>query len=460
MSLKELEKRLQKELRFLDYPPAPWVVPTEGYLDVAIVGGGMAGLAAAFALRREGISNFQIFDAHAAGRQGPWATYARMQFLRSPKMLAGPAEDLPALTFQSWYTSQYGEEGWAKLYKIPTQLWMDYLNWYRAVLKIPVQTHTRVTLLEEAEQGIRLHREQGEPLTARKVIVATGREGFGGMRLPTFARHLKRELYAHTCEPIAFEKLKGKKVAILGAGASAFDAAAVVLEEGAASVTILERRREVPYINKFASTTYRGVSQGFFELPDRDKIAFIGHGFETGAPPPFESLDRVKDYAQFQVWTGTEIERVEETREGLKIETSRGPFDAHFFILATGFEIDGRLQPEFSSIIEAIRLWKDQILDLSPNLGKFPYLGPHFQFLEKHPGQAPFLKNLYCFNFAATLSHALLSSDIPAIGLGAARLARGIAADFFTQSYPAYLQRLKDYTVPEFLSSDYPFFRS
>ena len=74
--------------------------------DVAIVGGGMCGLAAAFALRRLGISNITHVDRRAEGLEGPWLTYARMNTLRSPKHLTGPAMGLPNLTFRAWYEAQ------------------------------------------------------------------------------------------------------------------------------------------------------------------------------------------------------------------------------------------------------------------------------------------------------------------------------------------------------------------
>lgn len=82
------------ELAHLNYPPSPWVVPRLNACDVAIIGGGMAGLTAAFALYRQGIFNIQIFDETDKGSEGPWATYARMPILRSGKDLVGPAMDL------------------------------------------------------------------------------------------------------------------------------------------------------------------------------------------------------------------------------------------------------------------------------------------------------------------------------------------------------------------------------
>ena len=67
----------------------------------------------------------------------------------------------------------------------------------------------------------------------------------------------------------------------------------------------------------------------------------------------------------------------------------------------------------------------------------------------------PYLKNLYCYNYGATLSHGLLSSDIPAISIGATRLAQGIAADFFIQDSDWYLEYLKNYQIKDFEQEEY-----
>ena len=93
MSLAELEARIRGELPYLDYPNRAWVVPRERNgvraYDVAIVGGGQSGLAAAYGLKREQITHTVVLDRSAAGREGPWRTFARMTTLRTPKIGRG-----------------------------------------------------------------------------------------------------------------------------------------------------------------------------------------------------------------------------------------------------------------------------------------------------------------------------------------------------------------------------------
>ena len=165
------------------------------------------------------------------------------------------------------------------------------------------------------------------------------------------------------------------------------------------------------------------MTEGFYSLPDEAKIAFIQHGFDTGAPPPFESLDRVRDYPNFKVLTCVEIEKIEELEATLRIATNRGVCQSAFVILATGFAVDVHAQPELRAFAEDILLWKER-LPTPESLGNAPYLGEHFEFQEKAVGSSPSLKHLYCFNYAATLSHGNVSGDIPAISAGAMRLAK------------------------------------
>jgi NADPH-dependent 2,4-dienoyl-CoA reductase/sulfur reductase-like enzyme len=91
--LATLEARLADELAFLQLPAPRWTPERthEGQpvLDVAIIGAGMTGLAVAAALVQRGLS-VVAYDEAPRGREGPWATTARMETLRSPKQLAGP----------------------------------------------------------------------------------------------------------------------------------------------------------------------------------------------------------------------------------------------------------------------------------------------------------------------------------------------------------------------------------
>ena len=159
--LAALEQRLAYEMACLQLPAARWTPPLEleglAVVDVAIIGAGMAGLALAAALQHRGMA-VALYDEAPAGLEGPWATTARMETLRSPKQLAGPALGLPSLTFRAWFEAQFGAAQWEALDKIPRLQWMDYLRWYRRVLQLRVHNEHRVTdVLPRADGLVELH---------------------------------------------------------------------------------------------------------------------------------------------------------------------------------------------------------------------------------------------------------------------------------------------------------------
>src|SRR5438309_9905768 len=149
-SLAELETRLRRGLELLVMPHTKdWLEqrahPEYGpVLDVAVIGAGMSGLSAAFALKCLAIRGLRIFDRSPAGFEGPWATFARMQTLRSPPELSGPAFGFSNLTFRAWFEAQFGLAAWKKVHRIPRLQWMDYLRWYRPMIDVPIENDTEL----------------------------------------------------------------------------------------------------------------------------------------------------------------------------------------------------------------------------------------------------------------------------------------------------------------------------
>lgn len=462
MGLSKQDKALIRDLKLINYPPRSWKLePNPGHhpidYDVAIIGAGMAGLTVGAALFKEGLFNIKIFDQNPQGYEGPWINYARMKTLRSPKALMGPALDIPHLTFHAWFEAQWGSEVWKQLGKIPNSLWMEYLSWYREAMQLPVENHCKLVSIIPMQDCLELEFQQSgqsQIVKARKVVLATGREGFGGSYIPKIVNSLPKCVYAHTMDHINFEALKDKRVGIIGVGASAFDAAAVALENGAKTVDLIMRRARLPNVNKFASLYYKSFSHGYYKLSNEQRWNFMCTAFDSGIPPPIESLKRLQGYQNFSLRSSSTISQISFDGTQVLVETNRGHYDYDFLILGTGFNIDGCQQPELRHVMDQIALWGNrmpaEIVKSHPHFGRFPFLGPCFEFLPKEPGTAPYLKNLYCFNYAATLSHALLSSDIPAISIGAKRLAEGIAADFFIQESDCYLEQLKNFQEQDF----------
>jgi FAD-dependent urate hydroxylase len=118
-----------------------------------------------------------IFDRAEPGLEGPWVTTARMETLRSPKQLTGPALGLPALTVRAWYEAQFGISAWQALDKIPRPQWMDYLRWYRRVMALDIRNQHEVLSIDASAPehiALQLRPPSGEELIrARRVVMAT-----------------------------------------------------------------------------------------------------------------------------------------------------------------------------------------------------------------------------------------------------------------------------------------------
>lgn len=449
-----LENAVSCDLVVLNIPPKPWVISPENLeseerLDVAIIGGGMAGQTAALALIKEGIVKIKIFDENLYGKEGPWERYARMPHLRSGKSLMGPALDIPNLTCRSWYEALYGVDAWNKLKAIPTKVWSDYLHWYGRVLNLPIQNERILKKIQPQENGFELTfvAPMGEAkVYARKIVLATGREGFGGKFLPSYLSQIPKQFYRHTNEQLDPGSLKGRKIVIIGAGASAFDSAAYAIENGALKVDLLMRRSSFATNSKFALFSFPGMMHGFYGLSDEMKSKLVAEAFICGIPPSQESIERIKDHKNFEIHVNSAVRQIELVKDKILLETPFKKIYADFIIAGTGFDVNGWRRPELQTHMEAILLWDSKLSatdkERVPILKAFPYLGKHFEFLEKEKGMAPYLKSIYCFNYGAFLSHGLISGDIQGISVGASRLAKGIATDFFLEDIQHYAEFL------------------
>ncbi len=468
--LGELETRLREDLAWLELPAPAWVparhVDGQRVLDVAIVGGGMAGLSASAELRLLGIDNQRIFDQASEGREGPWITYARMETLRSPKQLTGPALRLPALTFRAWFEAQFGRERWDALYKIPRTQWMDYLRWYRQVLDLPVRNDARIvsvrprndTLIELEVVGAQGQAPR-ERILARHVVLATGREGLGGPFIPDIARDLPKHLYAHSSDDIDFAALRGRRVGLVGAGASAFDNAASALEAGAAGVDLFIRRSELPRINKLTGIGSPGLVHGFLHLPDDWKWRFLHYAAQAQVPPSRDGVLRVSRYEQARFHLGSPLESITPHGDALRVVTPKGHYDVDFLIFATGFHSEIDTRSEFAEIVPHVRRWRDRYTHPGalPNdeLAAAPDLDSNFAFQPREPGTCAALSRIHCFNHAASLTHGKVAGDIPGISDGAQRLARAISALLFDADRERHYEALIAFDTAELAGDEW-----
>ena len=452
----------------LRLPPPPWTAAATGpdgapAADVIVVGAGMYGIAATAALLMKGLRVLML-DRAPEGQEGPWITYARMETLRSPKHLPGIALGIPSLTYRAWHEARFGAAAWDALVKVPNGLWQDYLTWVRTVLRLPLRSGVAVerivpgaglVALDVTEAGVR------RTLHARRVVLASGRAGMGFAVPDWVDRALWPDRAAHTAERIDFDALRGRAVAVVGAGPSAWDNAATALECGARRVDMYVRRRELPQINKGRGAATPGFFEGWAGLPAAEKWRILAFLHDLQAPPPHETVLRTVRQAGFHIHFGTELRGAVRSEGGIRLALpDGGAAGADFLILGTGFDTDLRRSPELEGVAGAIATWADCYVPPAglqrPGLGRFPWLGDGFELTERTPGACPGLSRIHAFNHAAFASLGAIASDIPGVSAGAERLAHAMAAHVFAEDIAHVRRELEAFAEPELQNT--PFF--
>jgi cation diffusion facilitator CzcD-associated flavoprotein CzcO len=383
-----------------------------------------------------------------------------MRTLRTPKHVTGPDLGVPSLTPRAWYEAQHGEGSWDALGLIPREGWASYLSWYRQTLGIPVRPDTTVgTLAYRLKDGcweIPCTGPLGEDvLYARRVVLATGIEGSGQWHIPRSIReHLPTHLYAHTRADIDFTALAGKRVAVLGAGASAFDNAACALEQGAREVRLFFRRKKLVTVNAYRWAEFVGFLKHHGDLGDADKWRFILQILRMGQLPPTDTYRRATEFAGFHLHPRSAFRAVGRRGQAVALQTESGAFETDFVIIGTGFVTDLALRPELGRIERHIARWADRYVppepDRNEDLARHPYLGSHFEFTEREPGAAPYLKYLYNYTFGCLLSLGFGGASISGMKYSNMRLVSGITKSLFLEDREQHLQSLYAFAEAEF----------
>ncbi|MDP9017499.1 MAG: NAD(P)-binding domain-containing protein [Candidatus Eremiobacteraeota bacterium] len=109
---------------------------------------------------------------------------------------------------------------------------------------VPELEDTQVLTLSPGAAGFELKTDSGETVLARRVVVAAGLMNFG--YIPPLFAALPKGWVSHSSEHHDLQKFRDRRVAVIGAGASALDLAALLLEAGA-KVELVARRSAIAF---------------------------------------------------------------------------------------------------------------------------------------------------------------------------------------------------------------------
>lgn len=189
---------------------------------VAIIGAGPYGLAAAAHLRAANVP-FRIFGDAVSF----WRDHMPVGMkLRSPWGATHIADPAKRQTLDAYY-EQAGMDV-PKL--LPVENFVGYGKWFaeRAAPDLDTRAVRRV---DARDGGFRLVLEDGDIFFAKRVVMAAGL--LGHEYRPAQFDGLPRALVSHSCEHTDSERYRGKRVAVIGRGQSACEAAALLHEAGA-----------------------------------------------------------------------------------------------------------------------------------------------------------------------------------------------------------------------------------
>lgn len=189
--------------------------------NVAIVGAGPYGLAAALHLRKAGVAAQVIGQPMSFWRNMPAGLV-----LRSNWTATGIGEPEGDLTLDSYIAATGASFG----RPVPLDCFVDYGTWVQRQVAPDVDQRL-VREVEAGAGGFRLTLDDGAAVTARRVVVAAGIELFASR--PAVAAELPSELASHTGDHRDLSRFSGQRVLVVGGGQSALESAALLAENGA-----------------------------------------------------------------------------------------------------------------------------------------------------------------------------------------------------------------------------------
>ena len=210
-------------------------------VDVVIIGAGPYGLSIAAYLAKSNVT-FRIFGTPMQS----WRSQMPKGMLLKSDGFASNLYD-PASSFTLRHYCEEMNLPYADVsLPVPLEVFTAYgLEFQKRM--VPTLEDTDVTSVRSTASGFEVKTTNGQSVSARAVIVATGITHFG--YLPQFLADLPREYVSHSSQHHDLSSFRGKSVAVIGGGASAVDIAAILHEEGS-QVQLIARRDRIAFHTK------------------------------------------------------------------------------------------------------------------------------------------------------------------------------------------------------------------
>lgn len=208
------------------------------FVDVAIVGAGPYGLSLGAYLAHAGV-NHRIFGRPMQSWESNMPTGMCLKSDGYASTLYDPKKDFTLERFCTQQGLPYKRSGMP----IPLETFVAYGREFQRRM-VPQLETDNIALVEKSGKQFVLTTATGEQLRARRVVLAVGITHFGYM--PPQLQGLPAEAVSHSYAHGDVSKFAGKRVLVVGAGASAVDLAASLADAGS-DVHIMGRRPKIGF---------------------------------------------------------------------------------------------------------------------------------------------------------------------------------------------------------------------
>jgi thioredoxin reductase len=206
--------------------------------DVVIVGAGPYGLSIAAHLKALGV-NFRIFGSP----MHTWRTQMPKGMRLKSEGFASSLDDPDSAFTLGAYCKQQGLPYADLGSPVPLDTFISYGMEFQKRY-VPNLEHELVTAVKQVPEGFQVGLRNGEVFAARRIVLAVGISHFA--YVPPELSALPEEFATHSSRHSSLDRFKGKEVAVVGAGASAVDLAALLYEAGI-SVQLVARKPKIRF---------------------------------------------------------------------------------------------------------------------------------------------------------------------------------------------------------------------
>jgi FAD-dependent urate hydroxylase len=319
--------------------------------DVLVIGAGPFGLSISAHLRERGV------DHTVVGRpMDTWRAHMPLGlFLKSEpygSVISAPARGYDIAT----YCRRHGLDDYVgRVGPLSLERFLDYADWYTAEL-VPDVRDATVTRVAPCDGGFTVEFADDVPAFVRQVIIATGVLPYA--HVPGELSGLPADLVTHSSVHDRLDQFRGRRVAVIGAGQSALQTAALLHEAGA-DVRVIARRQQLIWEERIAAEPRlldritrpparlcEGWGCAFYDSPDAFRLlpesVRVNKALTVLGPKGAWWLrDRVEGV--LEVMTGRHLRSAESQGSGVLLQLDgpeRTSVAADHVIAGTGFRID------------------------------------------------------------------------------------------------------------------------